>query len=259
MKILMEAPFSALCAVDALTDGGFCLAHLFVENEAYRNHYLRMRRAGSVVFLDNSTWEKEQPMDPVAYGRLALNLKPTVVVYPDFWMDREKTRVACKVFNGLYRKAFDEAHIEVMVVPQCRMDEDWEDVYHAFVEEFEPDCVGIPTCPVEEKTLKGLERAALDRWGRCTMTLTVGYWRRDLAHHLLGATHPNFIPSYLDLPSRNWSFDTSKLLKHAVVGKNWFLEPDPNLPKKDMHTPLSLDALDKLAESLGTFRERCGG
>jgi len=195
-------------------------------------------------------WEMGQALDPIQYGNIALELCPAVVIYPDVWMDHSATLTAHKMFDGLYRKKLDERDIQVMVVPQCGVDESWAMAYHQFVNAFRPRWIGIPTVDTVA------EETANVRWARCVDALGMETWKGTLGHHLLGATTPWELFRYPKLPSSEWMIDTAKFLKYRKAGVSWLHSNTLDLPKKDMHEALTDDELNGLAQDLGEVRAR---
>ena len=52
MKTFHEAPNSCFERVQQITDGDYCLVHLYDENEQYKEHFDNAVRKGREVILD---------------------------------------------------------------------------------------------------------------------------------------------------------------------------------------------------------------
>lgn len=91
MKIAHEAPLSIFDQVQKLTDYDYCLAHLFDENEEYRNKFLDAKAKGREIILDTSVFELGEAFDQVKYVEIIKQLQPTYYIVPDVLEDASRT------------------------------------------------------------------------------------------------------------------------------------------------------------------------
>lgn len=88
MKLALECPTALLDRVQPLADFDFVLAHLFVADPVYRSYYLASPR---YRILDNSVNELLSPLPLESILEAANQLRPDLIVPPDFLGDSEKT------------------------------------------------------------------------------------------------------------------------------------------------------------------------
>lgn len=68
------------------------LAHIYLEDEEYRNFYKERVAAGDFVLLDNSAYELKVGLNVDILLQCALDLNPTAVFLPDSRFDTEATK-----------------------------------------------------------------------------------------------------------------------------------------------------------------------
>ena len=83
MKIAHEAPLSIFDRVQVLTDYDYALVHLFEENEEYYNTFVKAKKDGREVLLDNSIFELGTAFDGDVYADWIVKLKPDWYIVPD--------------------------------------------------------------------------------------------------------------------------------------------------------------------------------
>lgn len=83
MKIAHEAPLSIFDRVQVLTDYDYALVHLFEENEEYYNTFVKAKKDGREVLLDNSIFELGTAFDGDVYADWIVRLKPDWYIVPD--------------------------------------------------------------------------------------------------------------------------------------------------------------------------------
>jgi hypothetical protein len=77
----------------------------FVEDPEYKKHFLKARRLGKHIILDNGANEKK-PCPPEELSTIAANFFVSEVVMPDVMGDFQATYDSAKVFLGEYKKSF---------------------------------------------------------------------------------------------------------------------------------------------------------
>ena len=75
MKTFHEAPNSCFERVQQITDGDYCLVHLYDENEQYKEHFDNAVRKGREVILDNSIFELGTAFDSQDYLQKILDIE----------------------------------------------------------------------------------------------------------------------------------------------------------------------------------------
>jgi len=83
MKIAHEAPLSIFNRVQVLTDYDYALVHLFEENEEYYNTFVKAKKDGREVLLDNSIFELGTAFDGDVYADWIVKLEPDWYIVPD--------------------------------------------------------------------------------------------------------------------------------------------------------------------------------
>ena len=83
MKIAHEAPLSIFDKVQKLTDYDYALVHLFEENEQYWDKFVKAKKDGREVLLDNSIFELGTAFDGDVYANWITRLKPDWYIVPD--------------------------------------------------------------------------------------------------------------------------------------------------------------------------------
>ena len=91
MKTFHEAPNSIFERVQKITDGDYCLVHLYEENEQYRENFNNAVRQGREVILDNSIFELGTAFDAAKYFEKIKELNPTWYIIPDALEDCNQT------------------------------------------------------------------------------------------------------------------------------------------------------------------------
>jgi len=102
----------------------FCLAHIALRDEAYKQFFIKRAREERSVYLDNGVWELGQPLDADTMIELAVEMQPEYVYAPDYMNDAARTVQAAQEFGELAYKHPDfRAH--VVCVSQGRTQEEW--------------------------------------------------------------------------------------------------------------------------------------
>ena len=91
IKIAHEAPNEIFQMVQQLTDYDYCLVHLMDESEEYRDNFLRAKKQGREIILDNSIFELGTAFNGIEYHKWITELKPTYFIIPDVLESMEGT------------------------------------------------------------------------------------------------------------------------------------------------------------------------
>lgn len=101
MKIAHESPISIFDIIQKETDYDYCLVHLYVENEQYRNKFLEAKQRGREIILDNSIFELGEAFDSDSYVEVIKELQPDWYIIPD---SLENYHVTCQNYNNFVEK-----------------------------------------------------------------------------------------------------------------------------------------------------------
>ena len=91
MKIAHEAPLSIFDKVQEVTDYDYALVHMFEENKAYFDVFVKALENGREVILDNSIFELGEAFDAKKYAWWVDVLRPTYYIIPDVLEDCDGT------------------------------------------------------------------------------------------------------------------------------------------------------------------------
>jgi hypothetical protein len=101
------------------------LAHIYKTNLKYRAFYLSRRRKGEFIILDNGAAEQGSSIDAQELYRLAIDLKPNVLVCPDALRDYDKTLTLANHFLDEYAPRIKELDVKLLAVPQGKTEGEW--------------------------------------------------------------------------------------------------------------------------------------
>ena len=99
MKVSHEAPVPYMRQVRGLIDYDYCLPHLLDENEMYKAHFLKAKKDGRYIIMDNSLHELGKAYD---FDRLIYwvnELEPDEFMVPDVWMKCAETAAQAKYWK----------------------------------------------------------------------------------------------------------------------------------------------------------------
>ena len=95
-KISHELPINMLGRSYEINDYEYCLPHLLDQNEIYKNYFLKAKKDGRYIIMDNSLHElgKAYAEDRLMYW--VNKLEPNEFIVPDVWQDQTATLVNAK-------------------------------------------------------------------------------------------------------------------------------------------------------------------
>ena len=101
MKVSHELPINMLDRGPVINDYDYCLPHLLDQNEDYKNYFLKAKKDGRYITMDNSLHElgKAYAEDRLMYW--IEQLKPNEFIVPDEWMDYNQTAVYAKYWKQI--------------------------------------------------------------------------------------------------------------------------------------------------------------
>lgn len=123
MQLSLITPVAHL-KYTALLPGRFCIAPIAAKHKEYREYFKNAAIDGYKVILDNGVFENDKLKDN-AYIDLACEMQPKVLVIPDtINAAADKNWVAALAFIELANVVNGLGDIELMFVPQCKMNDD---------------------------------------------------------------------------------------------------------------------------------------
>lgn len=143
MKFYAIPPNSHLDMMDH-GDRYFGLAHLYVRDENYRRHFLKLRNRSPKVFItmDCGAAEHSLVTEDVLL-EITAELKPTEVIAPDVLFDKEQTLSNFKSFVSKMATKGLLSHTYIFACPQGTTKEEWTECYKQMVVSPFVRCIGL--------------------------------------------------------------------------------------------------------------------
>ena len=116
MKISHEVPIVLLEDSLKFNDYLFCLPHLMDESEEYRNFFLKAKKEGWYIIMDNSLHELGEAYNSERLLYWLETLKPSEFIVPDVWKDYQSSVVNARRWKCDYLKDFSLETTLVAVV-----------------------------------------------------------------------------------------------------------------------------------------------
>jgi hypothetical protein len=88
VMVYHESPMVLMEHIQQYTDGDYCLPHLMDQNEYYKKFFLKAKKDGRHIMMDNSLHELGQPYDEERLFYWLNELKPDEFFVPDYCEDR---------------------------------------------------------------------------------------------------------------------------------------------------------------------------
>ena len=95
-KISHELPINMLGRSYDINDYEYCLPHLLDQNEMYKNHFLKAKKDGRYIIMDNSLHELGKAYAEDRLMHWVNELEPNEFIVPDVWQDQTATLVNAK-------------------------------------------------------------------------------------------------------------------------------------------------------------------
>lgn len=218
MKIAHEAPLSIFDRVQVLTDYDYALVHLFEENEEYYNTFVKAKKDGREVLLDNSIFELGTAFESDTYADWVVKLKPDWYIVPDVLDNANATIDSFDSFMLTYPDlpgkviavAQGDTYDELVacyryLAYDSRVDKVALSFNHPFFQTMQP-----PLGNKYYRMMRGRQKAIADM-------LRDDIINKDKPHHLLGCGLPQEFEEYKD---HKWidSMDTSNPVIHGMKG-----------------------------------------
>ena len=91
IKIAHESPLSMFAEVASVTDIDYCLANVYVDDEEYKQQFLKSSSSGREIILDNGVFETGEAMTGQQYESIVEELNPTWYILPGKLEDATQT------------------------------------------------------------------------------------------------------------------------------------------------------------------------
>lgn len=209
MQFCIICPTTGLERYATLSTTHLVLSH--IEDPLYQEFYIKRRKAGDLLILDNAAYENKQSTEHELVDKIEL-YNPQVVVLPDkFLRPWEETFLTSYEFLGKYHGRFP--NVEWMYVPQSSPNDIMgfiDGLLHA-VNELPVSWIGIPRCLVTDIAQDPLMRVRV-----CEFIKRKWYNDPCLRVHALGMYKGNVEELKLLAAARCDSIDSS-----APVWRGW--------------------------------------
>jgi len=262
MKIAHEAPLSIFDKVQKLTDYDYALVHLFEENEQYWDKFVKAKKDGREVLLDNSIFELGTAFNGDTYADWIIKLKPDWYIVPDV-LDNASATIDS--FNNF---AYTYGHLpgQVIAVAQGSTYNELVTCYNYFANNPLVDKIAISfNHPFYQTDYNFLESNKYFRMmnGRQTTLQNMirdGVIDTDKPHHLLGCGLPQEFISYKDYV---WvdSLDTSNPVIHGMKGiryESYGLTDKESVKLFTLINEDVVDCWDDIEYNIKVFKALCG-
>ena len=95
-KISHELPMNMLSRSYDINDYEYCLPHLLDKSEVYKNHFIKAKKDGRYIIMDNSLHELGKAYDTDRLLYWVHEIEPNEFIVPDVWQDKTATLVNAK-------------------------------------------------------------------------------------------------------------------------------------------------------------------
>lgn len=220
IKRAHECPTQIHELVQKLTDYDYCLVHLMDESEEYRDNFLRAKKQGREIILDNSIFELGIAFNGYEYQKWIERLEPTWYIIPDVLEDIQGT------LENLSQWKKYKSNSKRIAVIQGRSYHELIDCYRTFTDDSTVSKIAIPfdfSCWIDLLPFKTeCYRSKFHIWkeGRVEFIkrlIQEPFFNPKIPLHLLGISLPIEFLAY-----KNYSFiesmDSSGPIVHGLKG-----------------------------------------
>ena len=192
IKIAHEAPNQFFKHVQNSTDYDYCLVHLYIENEKYREHFKNAKLQSREIILDTSIFELGESFDEGEYIKVINELQPTWYIIPDILGDAVATvkkatqwvKMVCP--NISFSKPMAVLHgTQYLQLRAC---------YEHYDNDLNIENIAIPFhLPYYQSLIKNPNKDVSNMLGRVSLLgslLQDGVINVNKKHHLLGVSLP---------------------------------------------------------------------
>lgn len=198
MKFYAIPPNKNLDLMDS-GDSYFALAHHYIQDSNYRQHFLDIRKNKPEAFitLDNGAAEHSLVTEEILLN-IVQELQPNEVIAPDVLFDMEQTLVNFYSFIHKMNSLQLTDKTGIFACPQGSTKQEWLDCYYKMVTAKEVTCIGLSKIAVPKcwNDATGDTQIAKSR-NECVELLHQKGWLTKPVH-LLGMGEHNEFDYYLD-------------------------------------------------------------
>ena len=101
MKVSHEVPRCLLEASPEFNDYDYCLPHLLDQDKEYKDYFIKARKSGRYIIMDNSLHELGSSFDWNRLKYWLYKLEPNEFIVPDEWMNYTQTQVYAKYWKQI--------------------------------------------------------------------------------------------------------------------------------------------------------------
>lgn len=220
MKFFTLPPTSNLDLMELGTAGHFCLAHLYISDQSYKEYFLEVRkRPGSFILLDNGAAEHSLVSEQVLLD-IVEELKPDEVIAPDVLNDYNQTLANLEEFvDSMFNRGLSK-HTSIFFCPQGDNMGEWMKSYLYGLDCKEVSTIGLSKIALPHCMYKAKDDQLIASSRKRTLLAldALGLIVKPL--HLLGAETPlefNSDPVY----SKVRSTDSCISVWSAMNGQYW--------------------------------------
>ncbi len=261
MKIAHEAPLSIFDKVQEVTDYDYALVHMFEENKAYFDVFVKALENGREVILDNSIFELGEAFDAKKYAWWVDVLRPTYYIIPDVLEDCDGTIRNFDSWMENYSHRF--RNVKTIAVAQGKSYNEVIRCYEYLVDKVDKIAISFDYSFFESWYANMPTKYHAWCAGRQELLETMVHHnviRKDKPHHLLGCSLPQEFKKY---KKYEWidSVDTSSPVVHGI--KNITYAPNQGLNNKQSVKLFTLmeeevvDSWNDILYNINEFRGYC--
>lgn len=243
MKISHEAPISILDKVQTKTDYDYCLLHMLLQNESYRDWFVNKARKEHLI-LDNSAFELGAGLtgDKIVEGYEMIH--PEFVVAPDVVKDKNTTIENFKEFKARYDSKVGKIGGVVQGANEQEMNECLQFMFD------NADLVMIPA---------GIFNTGEDRAMFILKNVKRGTWKTNKPVHLLGCKELTEYSAYRSVKNIVSTDTSSPVVYGYEVGK--YPEDIYDYKKRknmvDYEKIITTDTLESIYSNIDRFKHYC--
>lgn len=261
MKISHEIPLCLLDKAYVINNYDYLLPHLTDKYSEYNDYFLQARKNGRFIIADNGLFEnithtKQDLIDKIN------KFKPDIFLTPDFWNDMENTYLHAKRWMKDIKSELPK-NTNLMAVIQATKFSEAEVLYEKLVDLGYKHIAFNHSSIMYEQIFPHTNKLISQMMGRILLISKLedkGIIRKDIYHHLLGASLVDEFKYYIDKPYIK-SVDSSNPITYAIEFGDYddFKEiQKPKLKIDDiMETKLSDEKYLEVQSNILKFRENC--
>tara|TARA_R110000796_G_scaffold22986_8_gene66156 strand:+ start:4590 stop:5384 length:795 start_codon:yes stop_codon:yes gene_type:complete len=260
MKIAHECPLSIFNKVQQVTDYDYALVHLFEENEEYYNTFVKAKKDGREVLLDNSIFELGTAFESDTYADWIVKLKPDWYIVPDVLDNANATIDSFDSFMLTY----PDLPGKVIAVAQGNTYNELVACYKYLANDSRVDKVAMSFNHPFFQELSGgntYYRMMVGRQWTIRNMIVDGVINKDKPHHLLGCGLPQ---EFIEYQGYDWidSMDTSNPVIHGMKGIRYNEYGLDDKESVKLFTLIDEDVVacwNDIDYNIRMFREMCNG